>query len=81
MIAQLAFFTNILRFVNTFSNFANIGGSAIRKKNINGTAFYPYGISIAEGDTMSEKAMNYLIDKVGVSKSTLEAVKNILIEE
>lgn len=64
-----------------FSNFANIGGSAIRKKNINGTAFYPYGISIAEGNTMSEKAMNYLIDKVGVSKSTLEAVKNILIEE
>ena len=63
-----------------FSNFANIGGGTIREKGINGMSFYPYGISASEGDTMSEKAMNYLKEKVGVSQSTLEAIKNILIE-
>ena len=64
-----------------FSNFANIGGSVIRKKNIDGTSFYPYGISIANGDSISEKTMNYLINNIGVSRSTLEAIKDILIEK
>ena len=54
-----------------FSNFANIGGSTIRMKNIDGFSFYPHGIEVAEGDTMSEKAMNYLVSTVGVDKATL----------
>ena len=64
-----------------FSNFAKIGGTTIRKKNINGTSYYPYGISSSEGDSMSEKTINYLISSVGVSRETLIAIQDILIEK
>lgn len=62
-----------------FSNFANINGT-IRERDIDGTSFYVRGIRDAEGSTRSEKTMNYLNSTVGVSKTTLEAIKNILLK-
>ena len=62
-----------------FSNFANINGT-IRERDIDGTSFYVRGIRDAEGSTRSEKTMNYLNSTVGVSKTSLEAIKNILLK-
>ena len=64
-----------------FSNFANIGGATIRKKNIDTGIYYPAGIENSEGSTMSEKAMNYLINTIGVEQTTLTAIKDILLEK
>ena len=64
-----------------FSNFANIGGATIRAKNINTGIYYPAGIENSDGDTMSEKAMNYLINTIGIERTTLEAIKDILLEK
>lgn len=62
-----------------FSNFANIG-SLLKENSISGTSFYPSGISNSSGDTISEKAMNYLMENVGVSRTTLEAIIENLTE-
>lgn len=62
-----------------FSNFANINSAAIRESNINGTAFYQYGINQSEGSTMREKATNYLINHVGVTQETLNSILAILV--
>ena len=64
-----------------FSNFANIGGATIREKNINTGIYYPAGIENSDGNTMSEKAMNYLINTIGIERTTLETIKDILLEK
>ena len=64
-----------------FSNFANIGGATIREKNINTGIYYPAGIENSDGDTMSEKAINYLINTIGIERTTLETIKDILLEK
>ena len=64
-----------------FSNFANINSSVITEDDINKPAFYVYQINNFEGETLSEKAMNYINAKVGVSKETLKAIVDILVEE
>lgn len=61
-----------------FSNFANINSNVIQASNINTTSFYVVGIRNATGDTLAEKAMNYIVNNVGVSKTTLENIVNIL---
>lgn len=61
-----------------FSNFARIG-NVVRRNNI--ASLYVRGIANSKGDTYQEKAMNYLIDKVEVSKTTLDAIKDILVED
>lgn len=64
-----------------FSDFANIGSSPIRASEIAGEDFYVQGIHDAEGESMSEKAENYLVSTVGVERDTLSAIKNILMEK
>jgi len=64
-----------------FSNFANIGSNAFFSKNITGTSFYVYGINHAPGDTLSEKAMNYIMQYVDVKKTTLETIVEILTDD
>ena len=61
-----------------FSNFANIG-SAVRRSSI--SSLYVRGIAQSEGSTLSEKAMNYLINNIGIEKTTLDAIVDILVEE
>lgn len=63
----------------TFSNFANIGGSVMTSRNISGTAFYVYGINSATGDTMKEKAKNYLMSEVGIPGTTIDKIVQILV--
>ena len=62
-----------------FSDFANIG-SMIKVGNISGMSFYPNQIDESEGDNISEKAKNYLINRIGVSRETLNAVIDLLVE-
>ena len=60
-----------------FSNLSNIG-SPVYFNRISGEDFYVYGIDQSEGDTLSEKAKNYLINTCNVPASTIDAVINIL---
>lgn len=62
-----------------FSNFANINGK-MTSSNIDGTSYYPSQIEAAEGENMSEKAKNYLMNKVGVSEDTLNQIISILVD-
>lgn len=62
-----------------FSNFANINSSPIYEKNISGSGFYVRQINNYEGETYAEKTMSYLNEMVGVSKTTLEQIVNILV--
>ena len=62
-----------------FSNLANISGRRY-KEEINGEDFYVQGIKNATGETLSQKAENYLISTVGVSKTTLDTIRSILVE-
>ena len=64
-----------------FSDFSNLGSSVIRAEEINGEGFYVQGIHDAEGESMSEKAENYLVSTIGVERDTLSAIKNILMEK
>ena len=59
-----------------FSNLANIG-SEVRKSGIEN--FYIAGINSSSGDTYQEKAINYLLDNVDISLSTVTSIQNILI--
>ena len=63
-----------------FSDFANIG-DPVRYSTISGEDFYVQGIANSEGANLSEKTKNYLHNTVGVEISTLEAIKDILVEE
>ncbi len=62
-----------------FSNFANINGGILKTSNIDGSSYYIYGIDNATGDTMSERAKSYLMDRTGVSESTLNSIISILV--
>ena len=62
-----------------FSNLANISGRRY-KEEISGEDFYVQGIKNATGETLSQKAENYLISTVGVSKTTLDTIRSILVE-
>lgn len=57
-----------------FSNFALDS----KIMDISGKAYYPYEISESPGITMSEKAINYLTTKIGVSEETLNKIIDIL---
>ena len=59
-----------------FSNFSNIGSTYIKSRDF----ALPYAFSMAEGETMSEKAKYYLNDNLGVSYETLERIIDILTE-
>ncbi len=63
-----------------FSNFDDLNSNPLKSSNITGKAMYVYQISQKEGNSLSEKAENYLIDNVGLSKETLDKIKDILIE-
>lgn len=63
-----------------FSNFAYIDGAVLRENNIGGQSFYVYGIDHSDGETMSERAANYLKENIGVSQETLNSIKNILLK-
>ena len=60
-----------------FSNFGNIQGS----RSLSRISDYVNAIDACEGETLSEKAEKYLVDTIGVSKSILDAIKEIMIEE
>ena len=62
-----------------FSNFANIGGS-VKESTLESPSYYAEGINNSEGTTISEKAANYLKNKVGVSQETLDSIKSILLK-
>ena len=62
-----------------FSNFANINGGILKTNNIDGSSYYVYGIEESTGETMSQKAKNYLIDRTGVSEATLNSIISILV--
>ena len=62
-----------------FSNLAKIGGKRY-STTISGDSFYVQGINNSTGATLSEKAENYLIANVGVSKTTLDSIRMILVE-
>ena len=62
-----------------FSDLANIG-NPVKASTINGEDFYIQGIANTDGTTYQEKAKNYLIQTVGVSLQTLNAVTSILVE-
>ena len=64
-----------------FSNFANINSSIIDERNISGTMFYPAGINNSAGDSLAEKAANYLINTVGISLTTIQAIQSILLAD
>lgn len=59
-----------------FSNFAP--NCKIDIEKIYGTSFYPYEIKNTEGLTISERTINYLNSKIGVSKETLHKIIDIL---
>lgn len=60
-----------------FSDLANIG-NPIKATTINGEGFYIQGIASSDGASYSEKTKNYLIDNVGVTSETLDAIVSIL---
>lgn len=62
-----------------FSNFANINSNYLESTNIDKPGFYVQGIRNEEGNTMSERAANYLKRVLGVSDETLNSIKNILV--
>lgn len=64
-----------------FSNFSNIGSLYITSEQISGDNFYVQGINNETGDTLSEKAANYLMNNLGVSQEVLDNIKDILLEE
>ncbi len=63
-----------------FSDFANIG-SVVNFNQFDGESFYHRQIKKMEGETLSEKAENYLLTKVNVSHETVEAIRSILVEK
>lgn len=63
-----------------FSNFANLNSNHVRESTINGTGFYVYGIAHAEGNSISEKAKNYLHEKCDIEFSTLDKIINLLTD-
>lgn len=64
-----------------FSNLAKIGGSVATSGQFDSATFYEYGIDNSAGSTLSEKAKNYLISKIGVSETTLNSIIDILTDE
>lgn len=62
-----------------FSNLANIK-SPVFASTISGDDYYIEGIKTQEGETLSIKTKNYLIDKVGVSLNTLDTIIDILVD-
>ena len=68
-----------------FSNFGSIAGST-RASGRASTSIYEgngYGVTVMSypGETLSEQAENALIDICGLSKETLDKVREILIEK
>lgn len=63
-----------------FSNFAYITGSPMTSRDIDGTSFFVRGIRNSSGNTISEKARNYLHNEIGVSYETLDKIVDILVE-
>ncbi|MBO6280601.1 MAG: tyrosine-protein phosphatase [Bacilli bacterium] len=63
-----------------FSDLANIS-TPVKKSTIDGDDFYIKGIQNSDGDTLSIKAKNYLMNTVGVSEDTLNKIIDILVEE
>ena len=63
-----------------FSNFANIG-STLTLNQFDGESFYHRQIAKMEGETLSEKAENYLLAKANVGHETVEAIRRILVEK
>ena len=63
-----------------FSNFSNIDSLYLTTEEINGEGFYVQGIHNEVGESLSEKAANYLINNVGVDSAVLDSIKNILLE-
>ncbi len=59
-----------------FTGFADVGSIA----EIDGLAFYPYQISQCAGNTYQEQTFNYLVENIGVSKSTLNKIVDILTD-
>ncbi len=64
-----------------FSNFDDLDSDPLKTTNISGKGMYVYLINQEEGDTLSQKAANYLMNRIGVSQETLDSIKNILIEK
>ena len=60
-----------------FSDMANIG-SPVTLATISGDDFYVKGINDSEGDSLSEKAKNYLMSTCEVSEATINTVISIL---
>ncbi len=64
-----------------FSNFDDLNSDPLLTSNISGVGMYVYQINKETGDNLSEKAENYLMRCTGVSKETLDKIKDILIDK
>ena len=62
-----------------FSNLAEIG-NPVKASTINGEGFYIQGIANSSGDNYATKTKNYLVNNIGVSSETLDAIVAILTE-
>lgn len=60
-----------------FSNFANIGS----KTSSSGINAYENGIRDSEGETISEKTKNYLMNALDIEENTLNKIIEILVED
>lgn len=62
-----------------FSNFGNIGGSrSLGNKNF---VAYADAIDNAKGETLAEKAEDYLVNTIGVRKSYIKKMREIMLED
>lgn len=62
-----------------FSSLADVNGLVLAF-DIMGSNFYVQGIRNSDGDNLSQKAKNYLINNVGVNESTLNSIIDILVD-
>ena len=62
--------------LDEITNVSMESASATARVSIN-----PAGIENSDGDTMSEKAINYLINTIEIERTTLETIKDILLEK
>ena len=59
------------------SNFGKIGGT----RALSGVSTYIDAIDNTNGTTLAEKTENYLVNVVGVSRSDIESIRKIMLEE
>ena len=62
-----------------FSNFSNIDSLYLTTEEINGEGFYVQGIHNEVGESLSEKAANYLMANSDVTLETINKIRSILV--